>query len=690
MATQPTYTYRAGKKVLLDKHDDEFVVRLRPTQVEKLGFTTGQQVSPASTRILVPPLQLDAAMEKARSLAPAHHAYYYKGTTDEFLITDRILVSFKKPLTDARMDAFMAKYALMKLAQYSETDYLFQLTNHTGMNPVKLVVQLTEKEPDIAFAEHDLNQRVTISTVSLPTDPVYTKQWHLHSITAAADFDVRATTRCDEAWQLLDSFGSADVVVGLSDDGCKLDHGDFNSAGKFAAWGYMRGTRLITNADIDAKASEMYKSDSNHGTSCAGVIAAETDGILTVGAAPGCRLLPIQWESDGASLFISDSKLLTVLQFISDKVDVFSNSWGGVPISTWTVPVINKIKQLAASGGRRGKGIVFLWAAGNENCPMNYEASVDIPYDHGVEVQGGALVWVGVNTARSFQNNLVGIPGVMHIAALASIARRSHYSKYGPGLALCAPTNNVHTYYRMTVRGLGISTTTGETVNTTDSFGGTSSATPLVAGITALVISANPDLSAMDVIKVVKQTASKDLDMTPYGKTPPASFDPDTSWDVSPVAPFDKGTFTTNADYPEGTWSPWYGHGKVDAFAAVKKALELKLNGNGSASELKIVSALVNPQGSDTNAETVTIQNVSSHQVSLNGWLLVNEKGKKQELAGALKAGQLFSVPLKSKQVKLANTGGSITLQDNQGHEVHKVTYTRKQVHSGEEVVFFN
>ena len=61
----------------------------------------------------------------------------------------------------------------------------------------------------------------------------------------------------------------------------KLDHQDFNSAGKFAAWGYFRGERLVNNTDIDAQPGEMYKSGSNHGTSCAGVIAGEADAVLT-------------------------------------------------------------------------------------------------------------------------------------------------------------------------------------------------------------------------------------------------------------------------------------------------------------------------------------------------------------------------------------------------------------------------
>lgn len=567
-----TYTYRCGEKIELKKSPDQLVVRSLPDTLDDVAIVTSEQVSSASTRIKTSAVDLDGLMARCRDAAPTHHAYCEAESGAEFLITDRVFVTFKDAPGDEQVDEFAGRYGLVKRAVYSDSDYLFQLTNHTGMNPVKLVVKLTEEEPLVDVAEHDLNQRMSKYQFAVPLDPDYARQWHLHSNFNHPDYDSRSSALCEDAWRLLDGFGSDEVVIAVTDDGCKLDHFDFDSPDKFAGWGYFRGTRLVTAVDIDAEPDEMYIPGANHGTSCNGVIGGEIDAVLTVGAAAGCQLLPVQWESSGPSLFISDSKLLTALDYIADKVDVMSNSWGGVPISMWSLPVINRIKALAKTGGRRGKGIIFLWAAGNENCLIDYTASEEVPYDNGVTVQGGSLVWIGVKKTRTFRNNLVGIAGVMHIAALASTAKRSHYSNYGPGIALCAPSSNSHTYYRMTVRGLGITTTTGNSGGVTDTFGGTSSATPLVAGVAGLVISANPNLSALEVIALLKQTADKDLDFAGYPPTPPASFDRNTSWDVSPIAPFDSGTFVDNGD-AEGSWSPWFGHGKVDAVAAVAEAL---------------------------------------------------------------------------------------------------------------------
>lgn len=567
---QLTYTYRAGQKIALEKRPDQFVVRALPDELTDLGITDAERVSSGSSRITTRAAEIEPLMTRSRHVAPTHHAYYEAETGQEFLITDRVFVTFREPLPTEEVDAFAGRYGLVEKASYGDRDHLFQLTDHTGMNPVKLVVALTEQEPLVESAEHDLNQRMTTYQLALPTDPAYARQWHLHTRFINSAFDPRSSAQCEGAWRLLGGFGSADVVVGVTDDGCKLDHPDFDSPAKFATWGYFRGTRLISGADIDANPREMYKPGANHGTSCAGVIAGEVDAALTVGAAPGCRLLPIQWESSGPSLFISDSKLLTVLDFVAGRVDILSNSWGNVPLNVWVPQVVNRITTLARTGGRRGRGILFLWAAGNENCPIQHTARVDVPHTSGWSPDGSR--WVGVETAREFRNSLVEVPGLMHVAALASTARRSHYSNYGTGIDICAPTSNSHEYRRASVRGLGITTTTGGTGGVTERFGGTSSATPLVAGIAALTISANPELAASEVASILEQTASKDLSLEGYPRTPPANFDPDPDWDVSPIAPFDRGDFTDTGD-ADGAWSPWFGHGRVDAQRAVAEAL---------------------------------------------------------------------------------------------------------------------
>ncbi len=446
------YTYRAGRKVALNKRPDQFVVRRLPAEVP-VGEKTAQ-VSSASTRVTCKPADLDGLMTKNRQSAVTHHAYEAAESGEEFLITDRIIVTFAKPLTPEEVGAFAGKYALEIAVKYSETKYLLRLTTATGINPVKLVVKLVEGESQVARVEHDLNMRLKTS-IALPTDPNYPDQWHLHQRRRHPEFDERSSARCEAAWNLLDGFGSPDVVVGVTDDGCKLDHIDFNSSGKFAGWAYLEGIRLL------------------------------------------------------------------------------------------------------------GRG---------ENCPINHQADQQVPYTDGWELVNGSWEWAGVKTSSFFSNDLVDIPGVMHIAALASTAQRSHYSNYGPGIDVCAPSSNSHAYFRMPLEGLGITTTTGETAGVRHTFGGISSATPLVAGIAALIISANPEITSLEVASILRRTASKDLNMTGYPRTPAMRDDPDPTWDVSPVAPLDRGDFN-DIGSQDGTWSSWFGHGKIDALEAVRTAL---------------------------------------------------------------------------------------------------------------------
>lgn len=234
------YTYRNGKKVYLKKEPDQIVVRAKPEDLERIGIKDDfEKVSPASTRITVKKDRLDVTMNKLRKEAVTHHAYKETESDEEFLITDRILVTFKKPMNNEELGLFITKYALVLRNKYSDKEYLLQLTDQTNMNPVKLVVLITETEKDIVeMCEHDLNRRM-MRSVNIPADAKYQQQWHLHKRLTHPAVDQRSSSNCEAAWNLLNSYGSSDVVVAVSDDGCKIDHSDLDSVNKFAQWAYM-------------------------------------------------------------------------------------------------------------------------------------------------------------------------------------------------------------------------------------------------------------------------------------------------------------------------------------------------------------------------------------------------------------------------------------------------------------------
>jgi subtilisin family serine protease len=223
----------------------------------------------------------------------------------------------------------------------------------------------------------------------------------------------------------------------------------------------------------------------------------------------------------------------------------------------------DEIRRLADQGGRRGNGVVVILAAGHSNCPIadEFRASVDVPVDSGRDNSGA---FVGPRTARVFKNELVGLPSVVHVGAVASTARRSHYSNYGAGLSLSAPSDNRNLYSCGKAPGLQLR------CDPSNQPGGTSASAAIVAGTAALVVSAYPALTARQVISILQSTATRDLDLTPY----PRSQFPDCGtgdFDVSPVPPFDDGAFK-DVGRPDGTRSPWFGFGCVNGGRAVAEA----------------------------------------------------------------------------------------------------------------------
>ena len=282
-----TYTLPDGKRVPLAKRPDQFVVRVPPEVAASAGWQSNERVSPHSTRVTTSPAALDQQMDRARELAPTHHAYETASTGEEFLITDRVIVTFKAPPSEAELGSFMARYALVLLRTYSAQEFLFQVTDQTGMNPVKLVVQLSEQEPWVIHADHDLNLRVSRAQIALPTDPSYTREWHLHPHFLDAAVDPRSSARCEGAWQLLESFRPRGRRRRCDRRWVPAGPWRLRFACEVRVVGILRREHAGHERVALGRPTKMYQQGANHGTSCAGVIAGEVDAVLAVGAAPG-------------------------------------------------------------------------------------------------------------------------------------------------------------------------------------------------------------------------------------------------------------------------------------------------------------------------------------------------------------------------------------------------------------------
>jgi subtilisin-like proprotein convertase family protein len=248
---------------------------------------------------------------------------------------------------------------------------------------------------------------------------------------------------------------------------------------------------------------------------------------------------------------MSDAHFILMYQKISPLADVVSCSWGFGPANApMSTALKTTIATLTRSGGRRGKGLIICIAAGNNNCPVQDLANTRtyrFRTDFGLSSYSGPIDrWIAAH------------PDVITVSASTSRKTRSAYSSWGKQICVCAPSDNWDDLGQTSPAGLGIVTTDNEGVGPgsdftagsrfTDRFGGTSSATPTVAGVCALVVSANPSLTGPDVRKILQQTADKDLAIV-------------TDTPVNEPGAFDNSGF-----------SLWFGHGKVNAFRAVQAA----------------------------------------------------------------------------------------------------------------------
>lgn len=93
---------------------------------------------------------------------------------------------------------------------------------------------------------------------------------------------------------------------------------------------------------------------------------------------------------------------------------------------------------------------------------------------------------------------------------------------------------------------------------------------------------------------------------------------------------------------------------------------------------VRIVAALVNPEGPAPERETVTLLNTTPEAIPLAGWSIADRNTRTHRLEGTLAPGAARVVAL-SQEVQLGNRGGIITLLDDRGLKVDGVSYTREQ-----------
>ena len=281
-------------------------------------------------------------------------------------------------------------------------------------------------------------------------DPLYGCQWHLNNLDGQ-DINV------EDVWA--EGIKGEGVNVAVVDSGLDYTHED-----------------LVGNVDTSLNHDytgdgDVYYRFAHHGTHVAGVVAAGDDDIGVRGVAPRATIYGYNLLRDVTDVNIADAMTRNGV-----VTAVSNNSWGPSDGPGWdTVPSIwEAAVDTGIRTGFNGKGTFYAWAAGNGHLEGD-DSNLD-----------------------EFANYY----GVTAVCAVSDHDTRSSYSEMGANLWVCGPANDLSDEHRGIV-------TTENSDRYFEEFGGTSAATPAVAGVAALMRGANPDLTWRDLKLILAASARK-------------------------------------------------------------------------------------------------------------------------------------------------------------------------------------
>jgi subtilisin family serine protease len=317
----------------------------------------------------------------------------------------------------------------------------------------------------VSFFEIDKRFTAVYSEV-IPNDAGFSQCWG-HRNTGASGGVVNFDMNSTDAWSITQ--GSEGVKILVLETGVQQDHPDINQ---------LPGRDFTTGAVNGVLGGGPSNSCDNHGTSVAGCITgAINNSIGTVGVAPKCKVISAK---------------------VGVSITPCNGSWQGQ--TSWTVNAIN-------------------WAIGNGVRVTNNSNDYGTVSAAMSNAYGAAKAAGVVNFASSGNsgNTAIGFPasaaGVNAVGASSRSGQKASFSSYGAKLAFTAPGQSVYTTDRTGVNGYGSGDYT--------TIDGTSFSSPYAAGVAALIISANPSLTAVEVESIMKSTC-KDMGA--------AGFDTLTGW----------------------------------------------------------------------------------------------------------------------------------------------------------------
>lgn len=482
-----------GSPVALQWLTDQMIVQASPgTAPEALDRVVRRQVGPALRRADVEEAdrqlrRLDlgtsltaaawhkqaAALQADPAVRGVYPVFAHPPFGHKAAMTDELIVRLKEGSTPEQLAAAPLPHAfeVIEREPYDPRIVRLRLAKPTSFGALELANHLFQTGA-VQWAEP--NFILEIRREFAPNDPSYNRQWQLNNYGqtfGTPDADVDAP----EAWDTTQ--GDPAIMVAIIDDGINIDHVDlagniyvnpleiaFNGIDDDGN-GYIDDVNGwdFLNWDNNPRGDNPSDTDPGdfHGTPCAGMaVARGNNGIGIASTAFNCRLLPCRIL--GATTGASISNVASAIQYAGTYASVMSMSWTTMPNNTITAAI-----QSAATSGRGGKGCLVFAATGNEYT----STSVGFP------ARNAYVMGIGASTARD---------------------TRASYSNYAydpdAGTFAVAPGDNTYTL---------------STLGAYRSFSGTSAASPMAAGVAALMLSANPNLTRTEAHDILAVTADK-------------------------------------------------------------------------------------------------------------------------------------------------------------------------------------
>ncbi|MDR3229126.1 MAG: autotransporter domain-containing protein [Puniceicoccales bacterium] len=405
-------------------------------------------------------------------------------------------------------------------------------------------------------------------------------QWHLENLAPSSVGTATGTVSGTNAGLDVNIVGAwrmgvvgKNVVIGIVDDGIEGDHEDL--APNYRA---DLSKMFSSSAALAALPQRPYQQTDNHGTAVAGVAAARGgNGIGGTGAAPyaqlaGGRISPAD-SADDPHASTLDFVNAFLWKIGTDDAPQYKSGMNYDPLTNTLVAYTGEA-EVHISNNSYSANLPFQGQVTGNIFDKQAPATRALTY---ASANNTIFVFAAGNWRGSYNENTTGdayngSEPIITVAALGSDGVYCAASNFGANVFVTAPSDSTTTTFGITttdrIGPLGYNTyvppeTTGTTTTAltdlpdggyTSTFGGTSSASPLVAGILALGKQVAP---AMDV-RLAKHALVHSSRIVDASEKSNASLQ--LGW-------------VKNA---AGNWfNPNYGFGLIDATAFVRKVIDI-------------------------------------------------------------------------------------------------------------------